>query len=216
MGRILIIEDEQPISDLIKMNLNMVGYDTIEAADGEEGLKCIKNEDIDLVMLDLMLPKISGYNLLPKILGRKIPVIVLTAKDSLKDKVLGLNMGADDYMVKPFEGTELIARVKAVLRRVGKADNIKTFDDIQVYVERRKVYKAGNEIELTFKEFDLLVMLLENRGIALSREKLLELVWGYDYAGDTRTVDIHIQKLRSKLMTDKIETVYKLGYRLEA
>lgn len=198
------------------MNLNMVGYDTIEAADGEEGLKCIKNEDIDLVMLDLMLPKISGYNLLPKILGRKIPVIVLTAKDSLKDKVLGLNMGADDYMVKPFEGTELIARVKAVLRRVGKADNIKTFDDIQVYVERRKVYKAGNEIELTFKEFDLLVMLLENRGIALSREKLLELVWGYDYAGDTRTVDIHIQKLRSKLMTDKIETVYKLGYRLEA
>jgi len=215
MKKILIVEDEYAISELIKLNLNMVGYDTIQASDGEEALQYIKTSKSDLVILDIMLPKLDGYQLLPYITDRNIPVILLTAKDGVRDKVKGLNMGADDYIAKPFEGIELIARVKAVMRRLGKESDIKSFDDIQISLDCRKVLKSGIEVELTPKEFDLLVVLLENKGIALSREKLLECVWNYDYEGNTRTVDMHIQKLRSKLRTNKISTVYKMGYRLE-
>jgi DNA-binding response OmpR family regulator len=189
---------------------------TIQAADGEEGLKRISSGGIDLVLLDIMLPKMDGYQLLPLILKKAVPVIIITARSSLKDRVSGLNMGADDYITKPFEGLELIARVKAVLRRAGKEESIKTYEDIQVFLESRKVLKANEVIELTAKEFDLLEFLLQNKGLALSREKLLEKVWGYDFEGDTRTVDMHIQKLRSKLGSLKIETIYKIGYRLEA
>jgi two-component system, OmpR family, alkaline phosphatase synthesis response regulator PhoP len=215
MDRILIIEDEEPIRELVKLNLQMGGCETLEAEDGEEGLRLIKDAQIDLIILDIMLPKIDGYKLLPYILERDIPVILLTAKDSLKDKVKGLNLGADDYMTKPFEGIELIARVKALLRRSVKEERIKEFEDIKLCTEQRKVFKAGIEVELTPKEFELLNILVDNKGIALSREKLLELVWDYDFEGNTRTIDMHIQRLRTKLRTDKITTVYKLGYRLE-
>lgn len=215
MGKILIIEDEEPIRELIKLNFELSGFETLEAEDGEEGLKLIKSEDISLVILDIMLPKIDGYKLLPFVAERDIPVIMLTAKDSLKDKVVGLNLGADDYITKPFEGMELIARAISLLRRASKDKNSKCFEDIEMFFDRRKVFKAGEEVELTLKEFELLKVLIENKGLALSREKLLDLVWNYDYEGNTRTVDMHIQRLRTKLKTDKIATVYKLGYRLE-
>jgi two-component system, OmpR family, alkaline phosphatase synthesis response regulator PhoP len=215
MGRILIVEDEEPIRELIKLNLQIAGYETIEAEDGEEGHKLIIEGELDLIVLDIMLPKIDGYKLLPYILERDIPVILLTARNSLKDKVMGLNLGADDYMTKPFEGMELIARVKALLRRAVKEETVKGFEDIELFLQQRKVFKAGTELELTPKEFELLNILVDNKGIALSREKLLELVWDYDYEGNTRTVDMHIQRLRMKLKTDRIATVYKMGYRLE-
>lgn len=216
LSKILVIEDEEPISELVKINLNLAGYDVEQAMDGEQALAMIKNNKYDLAILDIMLPKIDGYHLMPQIVGRNIPVIVLTAKDTIKDKVEGLNMGADDYMTKPFEGVELIARVKAVLRRNTKNEKSGAFDDIQIYYEKRKVYKDGKEIDMTPKEFDLLKILIENKGIVLTREKLLEMVWEYDFEGNTRTVDMHIQRLRTKLGTDKIRTVYKIGYVLEA
>ncbi|MCM0649700.1 response regulator transcription factor [Clostridium swellfunianum] len=215
MERVLVIEDEEPIRELIKLNLQLAGCDIIEAEDGEEGLRLIKEASSDLIVLDIMLPKIDGYKLLPYIIERDIPVIMLTAKSSLKDKVMGLNLGADDYMTKPFEAMELIARVKALLRRAAKEEKRKGFDDIEICVEQRKVFKGGVELEFTPKEFELLNILVDNKGIALSREKLLELVWDFEYEGNTRTVDMHIQRLRTKLKTDKIATVYKLGYRLE-
>jgi DNA-binding response OmpR family regulator len=217
MEKILLIEDEEPISELIKINLSMVGYDIYQAFDGAAGLQFIKNNEFDLVILDIMLPEIDGYSLLPDIIKRDIPVIIVTARDNLKDKVKGFNLGADDYITKPFEGIELIARVKAVLKRSGKTKCINEtgFDDIRIIYDQRKVYKESCEIELTMKEYELLKILIENKGIVLSREKLLELVWEYNYEGNTRTVDMHIQRLRNKLHTERIKTVYKIGYRLE-
>ncbi|WP_373897881.1 response regulator transcription factor [Haloimpatiens sp. FM7315] len=215
MKKILIVEDEEPIRELVKLNLSMVGFDTLEAEDGEKALNLINEEVIDLIVLDIMLPKIDGYELLPHILEKEIPVILLTAKDSLKDKIKGLNLGADDYITKPFEGMELIARINALLRRTNKDENVKSFDDVEIYEEKRKVFKNGKEVELTPKEFELLNLLVDNKGIALSREKILEIIWNSEYEGNTRTVDMHIQRLRHKLDTDKISTVYKIGYRLE-
>ena len=215
MDRILIIEDEEPISELIRLTLSTVGYTTYIAMDGKEGLNYIQNEKIALVLLDIMIPKLDGYELLPKINQKNIPVILVTAKDSLSDRVKGLNMGADDYIVKPFEGLELLARVRSVLRRSGRQINIISFNDIELLLDQRKVLKAGNEINLTPKEFDLFTVLIENKNIVMSREKLLQIVWDYDFEGNTRTVDMHIQRLREKLNTDKIRTIYKLGYRLD-
>lgn len=216
METILIIEDEEPIRELIKLNLSLVGYKILEGADGYEGLEHIKNEKIDLALLDLMLPGIDGFEILPELIKKNIPTIILTAKDGLKDKVKGLEMGADDYITKPFEAIELLARVKAVLRRSGKENSVITFDNITINLDQHKVFKDGKEIELTYKEFELLRLLAENMGMVMSREKLLQLVWDYDYEGHTRTVDMHIQRLRTKLGTDKIKTIYKVGYRLEA
>lgn len=215
MTKILVIEDEEAISELIRLNLTMMGYGVVQAMDGQEGLNLIKSSNPDLILLDLMLPKIDGYDLLPEITSRNIPVILLTAKDSLKDKVKGFSLGADDYITKPFEGMELIARIKAVLRRTSNPSEELSFDDITLIPSQRKVYKGDKEIDLTLKEFDLLKLLVENKGIAFSREKLLEVVWDTDFEGNTRTVDMHIQRLRSKLHTEKITTVYKIGYRLE-
>lgn len=215
METILIIEDEDPIRELIKLNLDMAGYETLEASDGSLGIEKIKTEKVDLVLLDIMLPKMDGYEILPQIIKRDIPVILLTAKDGLKDKVKGLDLGADDYVTKPFEAMELLSRIKAVLRRSLKDEKKIEFDDIKIYLEQYKVTKEDEEINLTFKEFELLVLLVENKGIVMSRERLLELVWDYEFEGNTRTVDMHIQRLRTKLNTDKIKTVYKVGYRLE-
>lgn len=215
MTKILVIEDEEAISELIRLNLTMVGFTVVQAMDGQEGLDLIKSSNPDLILLDIMLPKIDGYDLLPEITSRNIPVILLTAKDSLKDKVKGFSLGADDYITKPFEGMELIARIKAVLRRTSNISETLTFDDITLIPSQRKVYKGDKEVDLTLKEFDLLKVLVENKGVAFTREKLLELVWDTDFEGNTRTVDMHIQRLRSKLHTEKITTVYKIGYRLE-
>jgi DNA-binding response OmpR family regulator len=218
MLKILIIEDEEPIAELIRQNVLLGGFDVVIASDGKTGLDIIQNHKADLVVLDLMLPEIDGYQLLPHIINNNIPVIVLTARDSLMDKVKGLNLGADDFMTKPFEGVELLARIRSILRRSKKysLENTKAeFDDITILFEQRKVLKGGIEVSLTPKEFDLLRIIYENRGIALSREKLLNIVWEYDFEGNTRTVDMHIQKLREKLQTQRISTVYKIGYRME-
>ena len=215
MKKILIIEDEEPIRELIKLNLTLAGFETLEACDGKEGLELINNEKIDLILLDIMLPQLDGYELLPSITEKNIPVIILTAKDGLKDKVKGLGLGADDYVTKPFEAMELIARIKAVLRRSDKKIREIRFDNIQILLDQHKVFKDGQEVELTFTVFELLRLLAENKGMVMSREKLLHLVWDYEYEGNTRTVDVHIKRLRKKLNTDKIKTVYKVGYRLE-
>jgi two-component system alkaline phosphatase synthesis response regulator PhoP len=215
MRKILIIEDEKPIADLIRLNLTMAGFATEQASDGRAALKLVQSAGFDLALLDVMLPGQDGFDLLPRITARGIPVIFVTAKDSLKDRVGGLEGGADDYIVKPFEGTELVARVKAVLRRRGKSDQRCLFEDIEVDFASRRVLKDGREVELTLKEFELLKCLIDNKNIAVSREDLLKNVWEYQSPGNTRTVDIHVQKLRSKLRTDAIKTVFKLGYRLE-
>lgn len=216
MEKILIVEDDATISDLIKLNLKMVGYETRQAYDGAQALEIIEKEEFDLILLDVMLPKIDGFSIIGKIKHKDIPVIFLTAKASIADKVQGLKMGADDYIVKPFESIELLARVEAVLRRYGKKKDVLSFKDLEIYLEQMLVKKQGNIIDLTLKEFELLNLFIRNKGIALSREKILERVWGYDYLGETRTVDMHIQKLRKKLdLEEEIKTVYKVGYRLE-
>lgn len=211
---ILIVEDEIPINELIKRSLQSVGHTCISVFDGKEAIHELSKNEIDLVLLDIMLPKINGYDTYQQIKG--VPTIFLTARNSLSDKVKGLSLGADDYIVKPFEMLELLARVEAVLRRT-KNEN-KTFElgELKVDLVSRQVFLKENSVECTPKEFDLLEVLLTNRNIALSRDQLLELAWGYDYVGDTRTVDVHIQKLRKKLNLEKsIKTVYKYGYRFE-
>lgn len=215
MYKILIIEDEEPIMDLIKLNLEMAGYDTDYALDGKSGLEKIIKGDYNLVVLDIMLPQMSGYELLPYVKEKSKPVIMLTAKDGLKDKVKGLNSGADDYLTKPFENPELVARIKALLRRTTNGKKVVDFDGVQVYLEERKVIKDGVEIELTPKEFELLSILVLNKGTVLTREKLLRKVWNYDYLGCTRTIDMHVQRIRKKLDTEKIKTIYKIGYKFE-
>ncbi|WP_026895648.1 response regulator transcription factor [Clostridiisalibacter paucivorans] len=216
MEKILVVEDDLGISDLIKLNLNMVGYETIQVYDGEKALELIEEEKFDLIILDVMLPKLDGFTIMEKINNLDIPVIFLTAKDSLSDRVKGLKMGADDYIVKPFEAIELLARIEVILKRYGKKSNVLQFKDLEIFTEERIIKKDGEIVDLTVKEFELLKLLIQNKGIALSRDKMLERVWGYDYLGETRTVDMHIQKLRKKLnLFDKIKTVYKVGYRLE-
>lgn len=221
MERVLIIEDEEPIRELIRLNLMLADFEVLEASDGLAGLNILKQAEVDLVLLDIMLPKMDGYELLPQVTKMGVPVILLTAMDGIKDKVKGFNLGADDYITKPFDSMELLARVKAVLRRSDKEAKPQdkaqklVFHDIELILDQHKVFKNGHEIELTFKEFELLHLLVENKGIVLSRERLLELIWDYEYEGNTRTVDMHIQRLRTKLDTDRIKTVYKVGYRLE-
>lgn len=214
-SRILVVEDEEAILNLVAMTLEMVGFTVLQASNGRDGLRMIATEQVSLVILDVMLPDRDGFELLPHAIKKGISVIFLTARDSMADKVKGLNLGADDYIAKPFEGLELVARVRAVLRRKGR-ETVEGFDDIEVNISERLVYKSGQVVDMTPKEFELLVLLLENRNIALSREKILELVWGYEFEGTTRTVDVHIQRLRSKLQTEKIKTVFKIGYRLES
>ncbi|MBC2399749.1 response regulator transcription factor [Clostridium tetanomorphum] len=216
MEKVLIVEDDSTISDLIKLNLKMVNYETKQAYNGIQALAIIEKEEFDLILLDIMLPELDGFSVIEKIKYKDIPVIFLTAKSSIADKVKGLKMGADDYVVKPFESIELLARVEAVLRRYGKKNDILRFEDLEICLKEMIVKKQGTIIDLTLKEFELLSLLIQNKGIALSRDKILEKVWGYDYLGETRTVDMHIQRLRKKLdLEEKIKTVYKVGYRLE-
>ncbi len=209
MASILIVEDEISINELIKRNLQLVGHRCTSVFDGKAAVSEIQDHTYDLIILDIMLPELDGFEVFKKV--DKIPTIFLTARSSLSDR-----MGADDYLVKPFEMLELLARVEAVLRRTQKNRSCFELGNVRIDFDSHQVFYMGQPVECTPREYELLEVLVNNRNIALSREKLLELVWGYDYEGDTRTVDVHIQKLRKKLgWDDVIKTVYKLGYRLE-
>lgn len=216
MTNILIVEDDESIADLIYVSLSDEGYHCICAFDGEKGADCFEKGDFDLVLLDIMLPKIDGYELLEYIKPTGIPVIFLTAKGEVKDRIKGLKMGADDYLVKPFQIGELVARVEAVLRRFGKSEKLLQFDNLMINLDSRQVTKNGFVVDLTVKEFDLLVELVRNKNIALYRDRLYEKVWQEPFTGETRTLDSHIQRIRKKLgMENQIKTVFRVGYRLE-
>ncbi len=215
MAKILIVEDEKPINELIYRNLTLVGHDCTQVYDGDTAESELMSCEYDLALLDVMLPGRSGFEVIES--AKNTAVIFLTAKDGVPDRIRGLNLGADDYIVKPFDMIELLARINAVLRRTYRHNATFTLDETRIDFDSRKVYYKDEPVELTPREYELLEALVVNRNIALSREKLLETVWGYDYMGDTRTIDVHIQKLRKKLgWENRIVTVYKLGYRLEA
>jgi DNA-binding response OmpR family regulator len=214
--KILIVEDDVHISKIIKMNLQLVNYATTEVYDGLSALEAVKRDKFDLILLDVMIPQLDGFSLMERIQPYRIPVIFLTAKNSVYDKVSGLKLGADDYIVKPFEAIELLARIETVLRRYGKDDRVMQMQSVRIDLDKREVTKQGEPVELTPKEYDLLVVLFKNKNIALSREQFIDKVWGSDYYGETRTVDMHIKSLRKKLdLQDHIKTIYKMGYRLE-
>lgn len=216
MVKILIVEDEKPINDLIEMNLTEAGYECTCAYTGMQAADIIEKERFDLILLDIMLPEVSGYELMEYIKPLEMPVIFLTAKGSVEDRVKGLKLGADDYLVKPFEIVELLARVETILRRTGKTQTILSVGDITIDTRSRTVRRGSREIALTMKEFELLLLFARNRNIALFRETLYERVWESEYMGDSRTVDLHVQRLRKKLhWEDKIKAIYKVGYRLE-
>lgn len=215
MIRILVVDDEKPICDLIDLNLSSAGYHCTTVQDGADAIAIIEKEEFDLILLDIMLPGADGYEVLDQADG--IPVIFLTARSELSDKLRGLSRGADDYITKPFQMLELAARVEALLRRTKKAEKYFELDNVKLDFDRRLIFVDEKPVDCTPKEYELFETLVKNRNIALSREKLLDLVWGYDFEGGTRTVDVHIQRLRSKLGLEKrIVTVYKVGYRLEA
>jgi len=214
MANILIAEDESAINELIKRNLQLVGHRCVSVFDGGRAVYELQGHSYDLVILDIMLPEIDGFDILRK--SGETPTILLTARNSLNDRIKGFSLGADDYLTKPFEMLELLARVEAVLRRTKKDTDQFTLEAVRVDFDSRQVFLGGLLADLTPKEYELMEVLIVNRNIALSRDKLLELVWGYDFEGDSRTVDVHIQKLRKKLGWEKkIKTIYKLGYRLE-
>ena len=214
MAVILIVEDEISINELIKKNLQLVGHQCTSVFDGKTAIFEIQSHIYDLIILDIMLPELDGFEVFGKV--KETPTIFLTARISLSDRVKGLSMGADDYLSKPFEMLELLARVEAVLRRTQKNKSYFEVGAVRIDFDSYQVFYMGQHVECTPKEFELLEVLVNNRNIALSRDRLLELVWGYDYEGDTRTIDVHIQKLRKKLgWENMIKTVYKVGYRLE-
>ena len=214
--RILIVEDEKPISDLIRMNLQADGYQCECAFDGMEAAHMIENNRYDLIIMDVMLPEVSGFELMPFIEPYETPVIFLTARARVEDRVKGLKLGAEDYVVKPFEIAELMARVETVLRRFNLYERVLEIDDLVVDTASRTVKRTGMEIPLTKKEYELLLFFIRNKNIALYRDKIYESIWESDYMGDSRTVDLHVQRLRKKLNWEhKITSVYKVGYRLE-
>lgn len=193
MIKILIVEDEKPINDLIEMNLSEAGYKCTCVYDGISACDILEEERFDLVLLDIMLPGANGYEVLDYIKPMEIPVIFLTAKGSTEDKVKGLKLGADDYLTKPFEIVELLARVESILRRAGKTQTEIVVDDITIDTRSRSVRRGNREIALTMKEYELLLLFARNKNIALFRETLYENVWGSDFMGDSRTVDLHVQ-----------------------
>ena len=206
--KILVVDDEKPISDIIKFNLEKEGYEVVVAFDGEEALEKVEAEDPDLIILDLMLPKVDGLEVAKRVRAKHTtPIIMVTAKDSELDKVLGLDLGADDYVTKPFSNRELVARVKANLRREATAqapaEEDKNTDikvgDITIHPEAYTVTKRGENINLTHREFELLHYLAQHIGQVINREHLLQTVWGYDYFGDVRTVDVTVRRLREKI-----------------
>jgi two-component system, OmpR family, alkaline phosphatase synthesis response regulator PhoP len=228
MQRILIVEDEQPIRKLLEYNLKLSGYETISAADGEAAIELVKSEQPDLIVLDIMLPKLDGIEVCKRLRsqGSNIPIIMLTAKGDEFDKVHGLEIGADDYMTKPFSPREVIARIRAVLRRSQAEIESSAVEDtlqsgpLKVYLERYEVYLHGEKLDFTPKEFELLAYFIQNKNRVLSRDLLLSAVWNYDFAGDTRIVDVHVSHLREKVEKDTknpqfIKTVRGIGYKFE-
>ncbi|MEK6680968.1 MAG: response regulator transcription factor [Nitrospirota bacterium] len=221
--KILLVEDDRDIVNLVKHYLEKEGFRVIDASDGAKGLEKLQHEKIDLAILDVMLPGLDGIEVLKRIKGNAktsgLPVIMLTAKGEETDKVIGLELGADDYMTKPFSPKELVARIKALLRRTErpaeKAEVIK-YEGLTLDFSRHEVKVKDKEVELTAKEFGLLEELLKNKGRVLTRDTLLNNIWGYDYFGTTRTVDVHIRRLREKipLLEKAIVTVKQLGYKL--
>jgi two-component system alkaline phosphatase synthesis response regulator PhoP/two-component system response regulator ResD len=220
MTRILVVDDEKNIVELAKLYLRQEGYDVITAADGAAALEQCRAERPDLVVLDIMLPQIDGWEVCRRLRqAGRIPIIMLTARSDDVDKIVGLELGADDYMVKPFNPRELVARVKAVLRRsegtLGQPAAL-NLGNLRIDTARREVWVADQSVSLRAKEFDLLAYLARHRGLVLSRDQLLNAVWGYDFYGDTRTVDVHVAHLRDKLSGSDvtIETVWGIGYKL--
>lgn len=224
-SKILIVEDDRTLLSVLEYNLTKEGYSLVTAVDGVEALEVARKDKPDFIILDIMLPKMSGFEVC-RILRKEmtVPILMLTAKDEEIDKVVGLDLGADDYMTKPFSMRELLARVRAMLRRVEMqmptgGPPIK-FGDIEVDISRHVITKGGNILNLTPKEFDLLAFLAKNKSLVFSRDQLLEKVWGYDYAGDTRTVDVHVRWLRARIEDNpakpkRLVTVRGVGYKLE-
>jgi DNA-binding response OmpR family regulator len=212
--RILIVEDELLIANLIKESLSNEGYQCMCVHDGQACADILEKEHFDLVLLDVMLPKIDGFELIGYVKEYHIPVIFITAKVDVKDRVKGLKLGAEDYITKPFSIEELLARVEVVLRRENKIQLKIVEGDLEVDMEAHTVKKNGEQIELTVKEFDMLVLFLKNKNIALYRETIYERVWQCPFMGETRTVDLHVQRLRKKLsLEDRIVSIYKVGYK---
>lgn len=222
--RILIVDDEQHIIDLAQMYLEQEGYNIESVNDGAAALDRILNQEPSLVVLDLMLPELDGWEVCRRVRNQSdVPIIMLTARSDDIDKIVGLELGADDYLTKPFNPRELVARVRAILRRTDRRSaevEAKTIalDNLTIIPERRVVTVDEQPVDLRMKEFDLLLTLAENKGMVFTREKLLDVVWGYDFAGETRTVDVHVAHLRHKLdgMKPTIETVWGVGYKLES
>lgn len=217
MNTILIAEDDEAIAHLLTVALEGAGYRCRWASDGRVAADLLERERFDLALLDIMLPEIDGYDLLAFAQTRDVPVIFLTAKDSLDDRVRGLRQGAQDYVTKPFELMELLARVDVVLRRCGKLGRMVTIPpDIEIDTAAHRVRKNGEVVPLTAKEFDLLLLFVRNRNVALYRDRIYDMVWGDGPLGDSRTVDLHVQRMRKKLgLEQRLVAVYKVGYRLE-
>lgn len=216
MIKILIVDDEKPICDLIDINLSAAGYDCKTVQDGLIAIDMIEKENFDLILLDIMLPGADGYDIMEYIRPLKIPVIFITAKHEVKDRVKGLKLGAEDYLVKPFDVVELVARVEVVLRRFNKTQKLLSAGDVTVDMEARVVTKAGKPVVLTNKEYGLLVLFIQNKNVALFKETLYEKVWEDEYIADSRTLELHVQRLRKKMGWEQnLVAVYKVGYRLE-
>lgn len=216
MIRILIVEDEPPISNLIRMSLKRAGYSCDQACDGLHALELVENNNYDLILLDVMLPQLDGFSLMEYIHPRGVPVIFITAKNDVSDRVKGLRMGAEDYIVKPFEVLELLARVDVVLRRYHKTDTVITIGGLTIDTLKMQVWRDSVSIRLTPKEYELLLLFARNPGIALYRETIYERVWNEDFPYGSKTVDLHIQRLRKKVGWERnLTAVNKVGYRLE-
>ena len=216
MTKVLIVEDEPPISNLIRLSLTKNGYACKCVFDGMEAADFLEKERTDLILLDVMLPKLDGFALMEYIRPLNIPVIFLTAKNAVDDRVKGLRMGAEDYIVKPFEIAELLARVEVVLRRYGRSEDLIQMDGLRIDVRSMRVERNGIEIALTPKEYELLLLFTRNPGMALYRETIYERVWGGELEFGSKTVDLHVQRLRKKVGWEKkLVAVSKVGYRLE-
>ena len=216
MIRILIVEDELPIANLIRLSLSKAGYTCDCVYDGAAAADQIAAQSYDLILLDVMLPEVDGFTLLEYIRPYEIPVIFLTAKNAVQDRVKGLRLGAEDYIVKPFEVLELLVRIEKILERTGRLNKIIRYRDIEINTSTRTVRLRGDAVVLQPIEYDLLITLIRHKNCTLSRESLLSDVWGFEYMGTTRTVDTHISALRRKLgLGDAIASIPKVGYRLE-
>ena len=211
MANILFVDDESAIRDMLKTVLKLAGHSPLEAADADQARQILQGQRVDLALVDIMMPGEDGFSLARDVIASGIPVLFLTAKTAVQDRVRGLRMGAEDYVLKPFEPEELLARIDVILRRT--QPKVYEEKNLRIDFDGRSVIVRGKPVTMTMTEFDLLALLVRNAGAALSRDKILSSVWGWDFIGETRTVDVHIQHLRAKLGNNTIETIYKYGYR---